>query len=147
MSSRDRVAVAALRFERRSVRIDVRLRHRRKHRMSRLGIGCGNRIDRHDLQRFAGGIVRARERLRRERTHEVDDTVPPGEGVFLDCSFWLVDVYLLQGRTEEARRLFERLLSLRNDVGLLSEEYAPRDKRRCERRLLYQRRERGLRQR
>jgi GH15 family glucan-1,4-alpha-glucosidase len=45
------------------------------------------------------------------------------EGAFLACSFWLVDAYLLSGRKEEARTLFERLLALRNDVGLLSEEY------------------------
>jgi GH15 family glucan-1,4-alpha-glucosidase len=45
--------------------------------------------------------------------------------VFLPCSFWLADNYKLMGRHEEARRLFERLLSVRNDVGLLSEEYDP----------------------
>lgn len=47
------------------------------------------------------------------------------EGVFLACSFWLADNYVLQGRVDEARALFEKLLSLRNDVGLLSEEYDP----------------------
>lgn len=47
------------------------------------------------------------------------------EGVFLPCSFWLADNYALQGRQDEAEALFERLLSLRNDVGLLSEEYDP----------------------
>jgi GH15 family glucan-1,4-alpha-glucosidase len=51
------------------------------------------------------------------------DGLPPGEGAFLACSFWLVDNYALQGRLREARRLFERLLALRNDVGLLAEEY------------------------
>ena len=49
----------------------------------------------------------------------------PGEGAFLACTFWLVDNYLLQGRHAEARRLFDRLLAIRNDVGLLAEEYHP----------------------
>ncbi len=53
------------------------------------------------------------------------DGLPAGEGAFLACSFWLVDTYTLQGRHDEARALFERLLSLRNDVGLLAEEYDP----------------------
>jgi GH15 family glucan-1,4-alpha-glucosidase len=51
------------------------------------------------------------------------------EGVFLPCSFWLVDNYVLQGRDAEARQLFESLLSLRNEVGLLSEEYDPEERR------------------
>jgi GH15 family glucan-1,4-alpha-glucosidase len=59
-------------------------------------------------------------------TGEVVDGLPPGEGAFLACSFWLADNYVLQGRVHEARELFERLLSLRNDVGLLAEEYDPR---------------------
>jgi GH15 family glucan-1,4-alpha-glucosidase len=54
-----------------------------------------------------------------------DDGLPPGEGAFLACTFWLVDNYLLQGRHAEGRRLFDHLLSLRNDVGLLAEEYHP----------------------
>jgi GH15 family glucan-1,4-alpha-glucosidase len=53
------------------------------------------------------------------------DGLPPGEGAFLACSFWLVDAYVLEGRLADARALFERLLALRNDVGLLSEEYEP----------------------
>jgi GH15 family glucan-1,4-alpha-glucosidase len=57
------------------------------------------------------------------------DGLPGGEGVFLLCTFWLVDVYEMQGRDDEARALFERLLSIRNDLGLLSEEYDPRTKR------------------
>jgi GH15 family glucan-1,4-alpha-glucosidase len=51
------------------------------------------------------------------------DGLPQGEGAFLPCSFWLVDALVMLGRGEEASRLFERLLTLRNDVGLLSEEY------------------------
>jgi GH15 family glucan-1,4-alpha-glucosidase len=60
---------------------------------------------------------------------ETDDGLPPGEGAFLACSFWLADNYILQKRFADARRLFEHLLSLRNDVGLLAEEYDPRAKR------------------
>jgi GH15 family glucan-1,4-alpha-glucosidase len=59
-------------------------------------------------------------------TGEGVDGLPPGEGAFLACSFWLADNYILQGRIAEARELFERLLSLRNDVGLLAEEFDPR---------------------
>jgi GH15 family glucan-1,4-alpha-glucosidase len=58
-----------------------------------------------------------------------DDGLPAGEGVFLACSFWLADAYLMLGRRDEAVALFERLLSLCNDVGLLSEEYEPRTHR------------------
>jgi GH15 family glucan-1,4-alpha-glucosidase len=58
-------------------------------------------------------------------TRRTDDGLEPGEGVFVPCSFWLVDTYVLQGRHEEARRLFERLGALQNDVGLMSEEYDP----------------------
>jgi GH15 family glucan-1,4-alpha-glucosidase len=57
------------------------------------------------------------------------DGLPPGEGAFLPCTFWLADNLVLQGRVSEARELFERLLSLRNDVGLLSEEYDPVSRR------------------
>jgi GH15 family glucan-1,4-alpha-glucosidase len=53
------------------------------------------------------------------------DGLPAGEGVFLACTFWLVMVLELQGLHDEARELFERLLDLRNDVGLLAEEYDP----------------------
>ena len=51
------------------------------------------------------------------------DGLPPGEGAFLACTFWLAGNYAMMGRHEEARETFERLLALRNDVGLLSEEY------------------------
>jgi GH15 family glucan-1,4-alpha-glucosidase len=57
------------------------------------------------------------------------DGLPAGEGVFLACSFWLADAYLMLGRRDDAVRLFNYLLSLRNDVGLLSEEYEPRSRR------------------
>jgi GH15 family glucan-1,4-alpha-glucosidase len=67
--------------------------------------------------------------LLRYRTETGADGLPPGEGAFLACSFWLVDNYVLQGRYAEARALFERLLSLRNDVGLLAEEYDVSSKR------------------
>ena len=57
------------------------------------------------------------------------DGMPQGEGKFLACSFWLADNYVLQNRRDDAVRLFERLLAIRNDVGLLSEEYDPVAKR------------------
>ena len=75
----------------------------------------------HAIERelMEGGLVH------RYRTRESIDGLPPGEGAFLPCTFWLADNYLLQGRIDEARTLFERLLALRNDVGLLAEEYDP----------------------
>jgi GH15 family glucan-1,4-alpha-glucosidase len=76
------------------------------------------------------GTVEAIERqllvdglVMRYDTTESDDGLSSHEGVFLACSFWLVDAYLLLGRMADARRLFKRLLTLCNDVGLLSEEY------------------------
>jgi GH15 family glucan-1,4-alpha-glucosidase len=66
---------------------------------------------------FVDGFV-----LRYDTATSVDG-LPAGEGAFLACSFWLADAYLLMGREDEARRLFERLLALRTDLGLLSEEY------------------------
>jgi GH15 family glucan-1,4-alpha-glucosidase len=58
-----------------------------------------------------------------------EDGLPAGEGAFLACSFWLVDNLILQGRREDARHLFEQLLAVRNDVGLLAEEYDPESRR------------------
>src|SRR5262245_43698333 len=61
--------------------------------------------------------------VRRYRPHEDVDGLPPGEGAFIACTFWLADNYSLQGRRDEAVRIFEGLLSLCNDVGLLAEQY------------------------
>ena len=76
------------------------------------------------------GTVRAIEHdlmsdgfVQRYRSTEHVDGLPPGEGAFIACSFWLADNYALQGRVDDARRLFERLLGLCNDLGLLAEEY------------------------
>lgn len=63
--------------------------------------------------------------VRRHRPKEHVDGLPGGEGAFLACTFWLADNYVLQGRVEDAQRVFERLLGLCSDVGPLSEEYDP----------------------
>ena len=82
------------------------------------------------------GTIRAIERdlirggfVLRYDTHQTDDGLPPGEGVFLPCSFWLAGAFALSGRLDESKTLFERILALRNDLGLLSEEYDPVAKR------------------
>jgi GH15 family glucan-1,4-alpha-glucosidase len=62
-------------------------------------------------------------------SEEVDDGLPPGEGTFLACSFWYADNLHLVGRNEEAREVFERLISICNDVGLMAEEYDPEKRR------------------
>ncbi len=67
--------------------------------------------------------------VRRYLGHDGVDGLPPGEGAFLPCTFWLVDCLQALGRHQEAREIFSRLLELRNDVGLLSEEYDPALKR------------------
>jgi GH15 family glucan-1,4-alpha-glucosidase len=83
----------------------------------------------HDDPRILGTIAAIEKRLVRNglvlryETDRVDDGLPPGEGRFLACSFWLADNMILTGRIDDARALFEHLLTLCNDVGLLSEEY------------------------
>jgi GH15 family glucan-1,4-alpha-glucosidase len=72
---------------------------------------------------MSGGLVL------RYNTEKASDGLPPGEGVFLACSFWMVGALKLQGRDADAKKLFERVLSLANDVGLLSEEYDTNAKR------------------
>jgi GH15 family glucan-1,4-alpha-glucosidase len=76
------------------------------------------------------GTVRAIEKnlmreglLKRYRTDRALDGLASDEGAFLACSFWLVDNYMLLGRLKEAEELFQRLIALRNDVGLFAEEY------------------------
>ncbi len=81
--------------------------------------------------RMLGTVGAIRERLmvdgfvrRYDATTEVDG-LPGGEGAFLPCTCWLADCLALQGQVDDARELFERVLDVRNDVGLLSEEYDP----------------------
>ena len=78
------------------------------------------------------GTIQAIERhllvdgfLLRYNSARTEDGLPPGEGAFLACSFWLADAYVLLGRMAEARRMFENVLAIANDVGLLAEEYDP----------------------
>jgi GH15 family glucan-1,4-alpha-glucosidase len=67
--------------------------------------------------------------VRRYSTDAAVDGLPPAEGVFLPCTFWMADNLALMGRVDEARALFERLIGLANDVGLLAEEYDPKSGR------------------
>jgi GH15 family glucan-1,4-alpha-glucosidase len=82
-----------------------------------------------DDDRVTGTIDAVQRELARDgfvarySTDETDDGLPGGEGQFLACSFWLVTALAMNGRVDEAKRLFERLLDLRNDLGLLAEEY------------------------
>ena len=80
-------------------------------------------VDAIERNLMADGLV-----LRYSTATDVD-TLPPGEGTFLPCSFWLADSLILTGRREEGEALFERLLALSNDLGLLSEEYDTRERR------------------
>jgi len=85
--------------------------------------------------RFQGTVRAIETRLKRNGfvmrydTEEVNDGLPVGEGVFLVCSFWLAESYALLGRREDACKLMEELLAVRNDVGLLAEEYDINEKR------------------
>jgi GH15 family glucan-1,4-alpha-glucosidase len=85
-----------------------------------------------DETRVAGTIAAVQRNLthdgfvmRYARDSKNGDGLPEGEGVFLPCSFWLVDAMLMQERDEEARALFEKLVGVSNDLGLLAEEYDP----------------------
>lgn len=80
-------------------------------------------VDAIERNLMADGLV-----LRYSTATDVD-TLPPGEGTFLPCSFWLADSLVLTGRRAEGEALFERLLALSNDLGLLSEEYDTRERR------------------
>src|SRR5262249_10911296 len=88
-----------------------------------------------DDPRVLGTISAIEQRLVRDGfvlgydTQGTDDGLPPGEGAFIACSFWLVNAYAMTGRHEEAVELFERLVALSNDVGLLAEEYDPHARR------------------
>jgi GH15 family glucan-1,4-alpha-glucosidase len=77
------------------------------------------------LLAIEGRLVIDGEFVLRYETDNRGDGLPPGEGAFLACSFWLVDNYVLQGQHAKARKLFDRLLSRCNDVGLLAEELDP----------------------
>ena len=89
----------------------------------------------HDDERVRGTTAAVEKELLQDgfvlrySTTDSKDGLPPGEGAFLACSFWLVDNWHMQDRQEDAKALFEKLLSLRNDLGLLSEEYDPHAKR------------------
>jgi GH15 family glucan-1,4-alpha-glucosidase len=67
--------------------------------------------------------------IARYKTHPEVDGLPEGEGTFLPCTFWFADNLHLMGREGEARKIFNRLLGLCNDVGLISEEYDTRKNR------------------
>jgi GH15 family glucan-1,4-alpha-glucosidase len=85
--------------------------------------------------RFKGTVAAIEHDLMRDGlilrydSHKSDDGLPPGEGVFLACSFWYADALYMMGRRDEARAVFSHLLSICNDVGLLAEEYDPKAKR------------------
>ena len=79
-------------------------------------VGTYDLMIRGSLELFVDGF------LLRYDTRTSDDGLPHGEGAFLACTFWLADAYAMIGRIDDARRLFERLLALKNDVGLLPEE-------------------------
>ena len=83
----------------------------------------------HTVEAIERELVTPDGLVMRYDTGKVDDGLPPGEGAFLPCSFWLANALVMIGRVDDARRLFDRLLGLCNDLGLLSEEYDPVAKR------------------
>jgi GH15 family glucan-1,4-alpha-glucosidase len=80
-------------------------------------------VDAIQRELMSGGMVM------RYKAEEAQDGLPPGEGSFIACSFWLADALIAIGRQDEGRALFERLLSMANDLGLMAEEYDPIAKR------------------
>jgi len=88
-----------------------------------------------DDPRFVGTVEAIEQTLLidgfvlRYNTHDMNDGLLPGEGAFLACSFWLADAYVSIGRKDDAHKLFERLIAIRNDLGLLAEEYDPHARR------------------
>jgi GH15 family glucan-1,4-alpha-glucosidase len=88
-----------------------------------------------DDPRFIGTVEAVERELMQDgfvmryNTHDANDGLRPGEGAFLACSFWLADAYISIGRYTSAEKLFDRLLAIRNDLGLLAEEFDPHAKR------------------
>jgi GH15 family glucan-1,4-alpha-glucosidase len=78
---------------------------------------------------MGGTIARENSATRSANTEAEVDGLSGEEGVFLACSFWLAGVYQIMGREEDAHRIFERAASTRNDLGLLAEEYDPKNQR------------------
>lgn len=97
--------------------------------------GSARAMARNTIPRVRGTVKAIEQRLLvegfvlRYNSEVTEDGLPAGEGAFLACSFWLADNFVLLGRDDDARKLFERLLAVRNDVGLLAEEYNPRSRR------------------